>query len=435
MSVASRLSEHEASTAAAAGQHHRDRAASVLFVGSVLLFCVMGAPACTSSREPRQQSGAAGESSRTTTDVNSAGADTTEGAAGFPPEAGGSLAGSDSSMGGMESGQGGATGGDAPGGGNTDPGNAAPSCEGAVAGLADCGAHQEECCVSPVVPGGSFYRQYAFDSGGTPIQLAAPATVSAFRLDKYSVTVGRFRRYVDYLMSDAGGPPVAGSGKHSHLNDGNGLINSANAGTAPYELGWDASWNQYISAGKDAEAEWSTSIGTWTPSPSGHENLPMLGTSWYQAYSFCIWDGGFLPTAAEWLFAATGGEEQRKYPWGAEEPGTANQYAIYDCLFPVQSKTCTDPLTAIAPVGTAVLGGGRWGHFDQQGEVPQLVLDLYAASYPSPCTDCAYAAGGLTFRVAMGTSFQSDEVENRTQPSSAIPARKGYGGFRCARAP
>ena len=71
------------------------------------------------------------------------------------------------------------------------------------------------------VEGGTFSRTYQNDGSG-PTGERDPATVSTFRLDKYEVTVGRFRQYVNYLV-DGGSPPAAGSGKHGHLNAGDGL--------------------------------------------------------------------------------------------------------------------------------------------------------------------------------------------------------------------
>ncbi|MGD0676226.1 MAG: hypothetical protein ABSC94_12455 [Polyangiaceae bacterium] len=46
--------------------------------------------------------------------------------------------------------------------------------------------------------------------------------MSGFRLDKYLVTVGRFRQYVNYLTDGTGAPPANGSGSHTHLNGGTG---------------------------------------------------------------------------------------------------------------------------------------------------------------------------------------------------------------------
>jgi formylglycine-generating enzyme required for sulfatase activity len=70
------------------------------------------------------------------------------------------------------------------------------------------------------------------------VSQAYPATLSAFRLDKYEVTVARFRQFVNAVVG--GLVPAAGAGKHSHLNSGQGVADSSSPGQ--FETGWDASW-------------------------------------------------------------------------------------------------------------------------------------------------------------------------------------------------
>ena len=103
--------------------------------------------------------------------------------------------------------------------------------------MTDCGdAGGESCCTSLGVPCGTYYRTYNTagsltgpPDGGWPDE-ADPATISGFRLDEYDVTVGRFRQFVNAVLPPDGGTgwlPTPGSGKHTHLNGGLGLANSA----------------------------------------------------------------------------------------------------------------------------------------------------------------------------------------------------------------
>ena len=80
----------------------------------------------------------------------------------------------------------------------------------------NCGASgTDDCCASPLVPGGTFNRD------NDPNY---PATVSDFRLDKYEITVGRFRAFVNAGMGTQANPPAAGSDANPNVAQRVGLI-------------------------------------------------------------------------------------------------------------------------------------------------------------------------------------------------------------------
>jgi formylglycine-generating enzyme required for sulfatase activity len=324
------------------------------------------------------------------------------------------------------------------------------------------GSGTESCCTSLAVPGGTYYRTYddtfndslGEDGGvrlaadGGPTHLADPATVSSFQMAKYLVTVGRFRQYVNYVTSDAGAPPANGTGIHTYLNGGLGLANSGSPGM--YETGWDATdWNTYIPTGAGATSTWNTNLsscspyGTWTSTAGSQETLPINCVNWYESYAFCIWDGGFLPSDAEWEYVAAGGNQQREYPWGSTDPGTVCpgagcEYAIYNCDYPSGSGSCTG-VADIAPVGTATLGAGYWGQLDMAVEVFEWNLDSPPsyAGYVEPCADCAHLTpyGGM---LRGGTFSESGSTLLLTSNGTHdFPSSRDDGppGFRCARRP
>jgi formylglycine-generating enzyme required for sulfatase activity len=252
--------------------------------------------------------------------------------------------------------------------------------------------------------------------------------VSAFRLDKYDVTVGRFRQFVEAWNGGAGWMPTQGSGKHTHLNGGQGLANSG-SGAGNYEAGWATSDNGNISP-TDTNLACDSPNATWTNASAGNEKLPINCVNWWESYAFCIWDGGFLPSETEWEYAAAGGSQQREYPWGSTAPGSTNQYAIYNCDYLAGGNDC------IAAVGTATLGAGLWGQLDLAGNLWQWPLDWYA-NYENPCADCAYLTVS-SYRVHRGgcfaNSYSSDLLAtNRVYDPPTV--RGMFFGFRCARTP
>jgi sulfatase modifying factor 1 len=313
-----------------------------------------------------------------------------------------------------------------------------PSCATSGAGTTNCGTASETCCASPAVPAGSFDRTYTNNGGGAYGQ-ADLASVSAFRVDKYQVTVGRFRQYVNYLTG-GGTAPANGSGKHAHLNGGQGLTSSNSPGN--FEPGWIASqWGTDIPTGAGAVATWNSNLTTscgayaaWTAAPASQENLPINCTTWYEAYAFCIWDGGFFPSEAEWEYTAAGGTQLRQFPWGSTEPGTTNQYAIYGCNYPSGSGTCTS-VANIAPVGTATLGVGLWGQLDLGGDMNEWTLDSFAA-FIDPCTDCANLTAG-SYQAIRGGAYEliSAYLQAEARLQNLPTNRTTDVGFRCARSP
>jgi formylglycine-generating enzyme len=314
-----------------------------------------------------------------------------------------------------------------------------------VLALCGCnGATTTTGATSLAVPSGTYDRTYANDGGG-PTGQSDPASVSGFRLDEDLVTVGRFRPFV--AASVAGWIPAAGAGKHAHLNDGQGLANSGGSG---YEPGWDPGDTGELAT---TVADWMSrlncepSFQTWTDAEGPNETLPLNCVDWYEAYAFCIWEGGFLPSEAEWEYAAAGGDELREYPWGAVDPNSPNlpnaesnadggssRYLISDCNYPPGSTACSGAVN-IAPAGTATLGAGRWGQLDLAGELAEWTLDWYAP-YVDPCVDCVYLTD-FSYRVVRGGSFGTDteDVFPQARDGDLPGSRNAFYGFRCARSP
>jgi len=316
--------------------------------------------------------------------------------------------------------------------------------------MTTCGMGDEQsCCASLEVAGGMYNRAYVDTTGKQLGTETNPATVSSFRLDAYLVTVGRFRQFVKAVNPTASGPgtggwmPASMSGKHAHLNAGKGLVSSLS--TTTFEPGWAVADTANI-APTDANLTCDTMSATWTPSAGVNlnETRPINCVNWYEAYAFCIWDGGFLPSDAEWEYAAAGGSMQLEYPWGAMDP-RGNQQSSYaisaddnaDCTYPPPAAACSG-LPNIAPVGTATLGAARWGQLDMAGDVSEWTLDDQHDAVAS-CDDCVDLSASGT-RVIRGGAFDTGlEYLRPGDPSVALAetttTRMKELGFRCARVP
>ena len=282
-----------------------------------------------------------------------------------------------------------------------------------------------DCCKSIPVDGGGFAMGRAENgSDQCPCYVLCPddetpehnVSVSSFSLDAFEVTVGRFRAFLAAYP-----PPLApGDGAHPLIKDS----------------GWNEQWNAMLPDTADQLRSQMEGCDKQfhTYNDNGQERLdaPINCVTWYEAMAFCIWDGGRLPTEAEWEYAAAGGDDNRLYPWGSQAP--TRTLASYECLFD-QDPQCS--LSDIASAGSLSRGVGRWGHFDLGGNVFEWVLDSYADWYAQPsasCSDCAQLEPGEN-RVVRGGAFGHPAQHMRAAARASARAidRRSSVGFRCAR--
>lgn len=267
-----------------------------------------------------------------------------------------------------------------------------------------CGpAGDESCCASKSIAGGNFSRLN---------DDAFPAHVSTFELDRFEVTVGRFRQFVTGYMDHW---PEVGAGKHPRIADS----------------GWQLAFDEFM---PEDDSKLLAEIGgcgapfaTWTDEPGANEALPMNCLSWYVAFAFCAWDGGRLPTEAEWNFAAAGGDEKRFYPWGGDP---AEMVGVpFSCESAL--ATCVGRVGATSPASD-----GRFGQADMGGNMAEWTLD-YHAVLATPCTDCAALTDGGNGREARGGDFAHGADGFTTWSRLGLKPETPVNtvGVRCARDP
>lgn len=107
----------------------------------------------------------------------------------------------------------------------------------------------------------------------------------------------------------------------------------------------------------------------------GTENLPVVFVSWYGADAYAKFYGGRLPFEAEWEYAAYGGLEAVRYPWGNEEFVDGKKMANYD-------YSRTDIKThskGVVEVGSYEPNG--YGLYDIAGNVWEWCGDWYDENY------------------------------------------------------
>ncbi len=314
-----------------------------------------------------------------------------------------------------------------------------------------------------LIPGGSFLMgtdaAYAYNNE----KPAHRVVVAPFYLDAKPVTNAEFATFVEatsYLTVAERPviweelkkqvPPGTPKPPDDVLKPGS-LVFRPTAG--PVSLSNMANWWQWThgASWRHPEGPGSTFVG--------RENYPVVHIAWQDAEAYARWAGKRLPTEAEWEFAARGGLEGMRYPWGNEEnPGRNFMANRWTGEFPYRNDG-KDGFVGTSPVGSYPANG--YELYDMAGNVWNWCSDLYRSDTfagragnekaccdpqgpstavgekPVPGDPSPAMVAGTVRRVIKGGSFLCHPSYCESYRPSArrgAPPDTGtsHGGFRCA---
>jgi formylglycine-generating enzyme len=252
------------------------------------------------------------------------------------------------------------------------------------------------------LPGGTF--RMGSDDPTFPQDHEGPVrdvTVGPLRIDAHAVTNARFGAFV----ADTG-----------HVTDAE-------------RYGWSFVFHAFLRPGADVGpaapgAPWWRAVrGACWSSPEGpgsHVEArlvhPVVHASWRDARAFATWAGGRLPTEAEWEYAARGGLDGRRFPWGDElEEGGRHRCNVWQGEFPRRDEGAdghrgTAPVDAFEPNG--------FGLFNVVGNVWEWCEDPFAGRPGTRVQKggsyLCHASYCNRYRVAARTSGAEDDGAGHT---------------------
>ncbi|MBS2533890.1 formylglycine-generating enzyme family protein [Catenulispora sp. NF23] len=273
------------------------------------------------------------------------------------------------------------------------------------------------------LPGGEFLMgaddaEGFADDGEGPVR---PVRLAPFRIDVHAVTNDAFAEF------------VAATG---HRTDAERFGWSyVFAGFLPAALRRSARRPERTPWWCGAEgAMWSRPEGPGS-TLDGRGDHPVVHVSWHDAAAYAAWSGKRLPTEAEWEYAARGGLEQKRYPWGDElDPDGEYRCDIWRGTFPAKN-TAADGYRGTAPVDAFEPNG--FGLFNTSGNVWEWCADWWRTEHGTerPLVDPTGPATGHDKVIRGGSHMCHASYCNRyrvaARSANSPDSSSGHAGFRC----
>jgi sulfatase modifying factor 1 len=293
------------------------------------------------------------------------------------------------------------------------------------------------------IPAGTFHMGQADeDPASTQINYNKQVTIGPFFMDDTEITNNEYRQFTNW-----------------HLYE-NGAIEGFEAPSAEdFRQKFYPDTTVWI---KDFSHHMGDPIQDYYYWHPGYDDYPVVGINWEAATYFSKWRTAYwnefrksngeppmpafrLPSEAEWEYAARGGRDLAKYPWG--NPYIRNGKGCMLANFkPGRGNFYDDGFAYAAPVSSYF--PNDYGLFDMAGNVSEWCLDdFYAASVPTVWDlnpqyidertnpeSKKYNAKIVPKKVIRGGSWKDVAyyLETGTRTYEFKDSTRAYIGFRCA---